>query len=117
MPANNSYGNNGFSGASSDAPGEPRTNSKMATECFSVDVDAAYAKAGLSERPTRARRSTAERGAPKHNQLPAPQTRDVDRTPLATTFGCRPEDTSNSMPPAQVPAKRGTNEGEPVRKP
>jgi hypothetical protein len=118
MPANNGYGQNGFQGASSDSPGSVRTNSKMGAELFPADVNSAYAKAGLSQRgPGRARRSTAERGAPKHTQLPAPQTREVDASPLPPAFGHRPEDTSRSMPPAKVPAKLGTSASEPVRKP
>jgi hypothetical protein len=117
MPANNGYGQNGYTGASSDSPGSVRTNSKMGAELFPADVNAAYAKAGLSQRPTRARKSTSERGAAKHTQLPAPQTRDVDASPIEPAFGHRPEDTSRSMPPAKVPAKLGTSASEPVRKP
>ena len=89
MSANNSYGQNGYTGASSDSPGSVRTNSDLGTKLFPVDVNAAYAKAGLSQRPTRARRSTAARGAAKHTQLPAPQTREVDATPCPTTHSMR----------------------------
>jgi len=91
MPADNGYGRNGYSGSSADTPGSARTNSQMAKDLFGVDVNAAYAKAGLAQRPPRpARMSTAARNARKQPTLPAPQTRFVsNKQVVPTTFGMK----------------------------
>ncbi len=81
MPANNGYGQNGYSGASSDTDLSNPTQS-AAAKLFPVDLKGALDKAGIAQREPVKRSPPPDYKQPKFD---APQTRTVkaDSYPLS----------------------------------
>lgn len=84
LPANNGYGQNGYSGASSDTDLSNPTRSAAAAELFPVDLKGALDKAGLSQREPVKQLPRPDYKQPKFN---APQTRTVSADSPPLSFG------------------------------
>jgi len=101
------YGTNHFTGRSSVDPGQKST-SKLADNLKSkaAEGDAGDLLQSIIEGGT-------ARGRASRVELQAPQTREVDASPIATSFGMRSRNNEGD----KVPATTGAPVSQPVRKP